>query len=495
MLGYPDDAILRRAALHVPPQDAAALVDLVHAQRRRFDIIRPCSPEYRPLQPGGDVLPGDTPHEQDAAFGQQLRDMGVAIETEIIRDVDDAQHAWDQVRQLDLRTLKIGIPLPRWTEDGFNGDVHHDVNDYMPPLGSPPYDPDGWYAIVDEYIDEPTDERFFAMLERLEEESNTDEFEAQFDDDAPNCKYKTAAGYLVTLNRNKRRSQQVVQHLFRRSLLAGEQWPEIGEVPLRGYAEQYGEPLNPFFQLGGNHIEPICYPSTDGGKVANERIIASFPDDFREEVPAEDLQTLELRKLPKQLVHPWMTLGQIYDPALLMREDAAANKLHYWHLLSFVHDGYHDPFFTLHRVATQGHYFTELRDTDEHPGEVSHYGRFATHPLLDAGRHFLSEFARNFLSGDDPRAIETHRIKLNVMRTALLLMREHLMQGEAVREPNNMPFEHFRRYLDKLEGELSKDHGPAVAEALGGETELYVDDTRALIDEVQTLVAAAPVVE
>ncbi len=58
-----------------------------------------------------------------------------------------------------------------------------------------------------------------------------------------------------------------------------------------------------------------------------------------------------------------------------------------------------------------------------------------------------------------------------------------------------MPFGHFRGYLNKLENELGKDHGPMIADALGGETSLYVDDTRALIDEVEALVAVAPVVD
>ncbi|MEL7372471.1 MAG: hypothetical protein AAFN74_26340, partial [Myxococcota bacterium] len=76
ILGYTDDVITRRARLHLEADDAAKLVKFVHAQRRHFGIERPCHPEYRPLQPGGVVLPGDTPIAQDMAFGEQLQNRG-----------------------------------------------------------------------------------------------------------------------------------------------------------------------------------------------------------------------------------------------------------------------------------------------------------------------------------------------------------------------------------------------------------------------------------
>ncbi|MEN0067497.1 MAG: hypothetical protein AAGA48_35525 [Myxococcota bacterium] len=42
-IAYPDDAILRRAALHVEPELAQDIVRYVHAQRPVFNIAEPCS--------------------------------------------------------------------------------------------------------------------------------------------------------------------------------------------------------------------------------------------------------------------------------------------------------------------------------------------------------------------------------------------------------------------------------------------------------------------
>ena len=66
VIGYPDAAILRRGTLHQPADVTLKIVDFVHAQRRHFKITRPCSPQWNVLQPGGEVLLGNTKRLSDA---------------------------------------------------------------------------------------------------------------------------------------------------------------------------------------------------------------------------------------------------------------------------------------------------------------------------------------------------------------------------------------------------------------------------------------------
>ena len=68
VIGFGDDAILRRGQQHLSAEDALTVRDFVHAQRRRLGIKDVCTTDWRPFQPGGQVLPGSTREEQDAAF-------------------------------------------------------------------------------------------------------------------------------------------------------------------------------------------------------------------------------------------------------------------------------------------------------------------------------------------------------------------------------------------------------------------------------------------
>jgi hypothetical protein len=123
-IGYSDAQMYRRAFSHVMNQATIdAVIDMVHALRAKYNIVQPPDPlTYRPFQPGGAVLPGNSAQERDQAFGQELSDMKLRLMGAPINSVADAQTAWTELAALDLRALRVGIPMNHYTEDKFNND-------------------------------------------------------------------------------------------------------------------------------------------------------------------------------------------------------------------------------------------------------------------------------------------------------------------------------------------------------------------------------------
>ena len=66
------------------------------------------------------MLPGATAPERDRAFGQELQEMGLKLMGAPINSAAEAHAAWDELNAINLRTLKVGIPMNRYTEDIFN---------------------------------------------------------------------------------------------------------------------------------------------------------------------------------------------------------------------------------------------------------------------------------------------------------------------------------------------------------------------------------------
>ena len=69
-------------------------------QGTRFRIERPCSVEWRPFQPGGEVLPGTTPAEQDEAFAAHLR--GAASPITVVLDGGELEVGIDSDMEITL---------------------------------------------------------------------------------------------------------------------------------------------------------------------------------------------------------------------------------------------------------------------------------------------------------------------------------------------------------------------------------------------------------
>lgn len=495
VIGYPDAAILRRAGLHIPAEDAAKVVDLVHAQRRRFNLSRACDPSWRPFQPGGVVLADGAPDdERDLAFLDELKRRDLLLATGTIDNLEDAKTAWQQLQAIDLRHLPSGVELPRWTEDHFNGEEHRTPNDYMAPLPSIPNNPGSWYAREDAYINDPTDENLLGLVDGTMSETNDGGYTEMYEESVLNggCKYSNG-DILVKLRSAKRRSHLIASHLFRMELLGR---PGFYDLPIAAPFPGRTEALNPFFWIGGEMVEPPCY--SDG---AGERAIyESMPDEAKEEVIFSGDDTTILDQYFKDITHAWMTVGQMFDQGLLQTEQQADNKLHYWAELNFDPQYIHEPFFAAHRLAIQSLYWETKRGTPEFPSSTGEFGTFQAHPLLD-GRLFHVVLLHQLpWEADDPMNVPAVRFKTNVMRMLLFLQRDLLQKGEKVHRRDvqadhcaaiGCQVDKFRDLVPNLERRLEDPVGRTTLQPIVENLDYYTTDITALTQEVLDLVAAA----
>ncbi|MEM9875284.1 MAG: c-type cytochrome [Myxococcota bacterium] len=488
VLGYEDHDIMRRAALHLPPDDQVALVNFVHAQRRRFNIAEPCSPRYRPLQPGGEPLPGETPEEQDVAFAEQLIDLESFLVVDVVETLDDARAAYRQLVATNTRTLRTGLRLPRWTEDSFHGHEHATINDYLMGVGRAPLDPDAFYAVEDAYIAEPSDANFYALLDSFEARTHdlgyADAHEAANRKANGRCNaIQKQGGMLGFSDLKKKESAYIVQHLMRAALRGASSWEELPTAPFVGF----GNTLNPFYRLGAQFAEFNCRNADD--------MMASWPDEPAAEIPQSDLDSGEAIELSRQLNHPWQSLGQLYDPALMMREGQTPNQLHYWALHGFTQRAVHLPFYYAHRVAQQIHFYEDLRGTPEHPGE-GFFGGAEVHPVLDGRRLFLRPAGFRRANDDDEtiRGAVSNTMRCNIVRMVLLMQRDLFSQGAGgnsilAREEGDSLNRHWNEWTT-VANQMNDGKRPLFG-PLAERRALCAEGLVSLIDEVRDLGAQA----
>ena len=161
-----DADILRRASFHVGPDDAQSILALV--QRMRTQHVASARDRFaaRPFQPGGEVLPGATHVERDAAFASHLAKKLPALAGDRIATTEQALAAKSQVLAYDLRNEPLGIPFPRWSEDGFHGAEHGTLHDWLPdvsPIPANEADAAVLFGLHDAYIANPTPEALWAI--------------------------------------------------------------------------------------------------------------------------------------------------------------------------------------------------------------------------------------------------------------------------------------------------------------------------------------------
>ncbi|MEM9191108.1 MAG: cytochrome c [Myxococcota bacterium] len=495
VIGYTDDAILRRSGLHIPPELAATVVDLVHAQRRRFNITEPCSRDWRPLQPGGRVLPGDTPEEQDQAYAEELLTRNLTLVSGVVETLDDAQVVFDEMARVNLRDIPMGIALPRWTEDTFNGEEHSSINDYLMGVGRVPNNPTEWYALEDRYINDPSDENFYELLHRVTDETNDMGFAERIRPLAipvnGRCgRIRNMGGLLSFTDENKRRSLLIVQHYMRKAALGQPSWLEEAPVPLLGFAKTYGQASNPFYNIGAQFAEYGC---GNAGPM-----LAEWPAEPAEEIPADDLANGSGSTMLAQLNHPWQTLGTLYDPSLLMQEDfiSGGQNLHYWAMIGFEQDKVHLPFMYFHRIAVQDHYYAR-RGTETHPEVASNFfNQVSVHPLLDGQRLFFRDKSNHVIREDTPRGRVANSIRCNGIRALMLRQRPLFAAGEpgyyVYRQRNQRAnlIDHYRVW-EQFANALDAREGPFLNEAFDGREALCTSELVTLINEVRTLAQAA----
>jgi cytochrome c553 len=439
VIAYDDAAIFRRALPHISPEDTGKVRDLVHAQRRRFGITRPCSTDWRPFQPGGEPLPGDTPAEQDRAFAEQLKQLGILLLTDRIDSLEKARQAFEQLTALDGKKLRIGIELPRWTNDVFNGPDHANFNDWMPGVNVTP-DPAAYEAASDTYLAEPSLANYFE-LERAA---------VGYLGDRPAGLYRE---WFKNATEAKRRFVLLGSHFFRMELLKRGGWNELGQVPFPELASDY----NPFAVLAGMTQEFSCSPeggSFGGGQC--EDLMSTFAPSQVAKFGGPTAEQMNSRF--KDITHSWWTMATIFNQPILGSEDGIDGSFFYW-TFRFPQLDIHHPFMFARLPALREQFFTKLQGTPAFPQRYSY--RPKTHPLL-SNRFFANQKGPLDLDSmpdlEGPNVLDGLRLRVNIIRMFAYLHIELLEGGAAIEgdtEYSPTGKDHFVKYYEALYPQLA----------------------------------------
>jgi len=183
-VGFTDEDIMRRAVGDgLGEAEGQAIVDLVDLQRHRHHMVGDNSPfdpdHFRPLQPGNFPLEGDSDAERDLAFAVNLREThGLKLVSERIDTLADTLAARDELVNLDLNTVRIGIPFDRFSEDPHHGAERNTFHDWIPfaPHEVRREHNEDWYALQDAYILDPTPHNLRALIAAIDEYTTTCRF-------------------------------------------------------------------------------------------------------------------------------------------------------------------------------------------------------------------------------------------------------------------------------------------------------------------------------
>jgi mono/diheme cytochrome c family protein len=468
-IGFSDADILRRAIPQVGVEDARAVLDLVHALRARHRIDRPLHPRrFRLLQPGDEVLPelrqpmvypglaspGEHDAARDAAFARALvDDVGLLLAGTPITTVAAARAAERQLLELDLRSLKVGVPFPRWTEDGFHGQDSNVPNEWVAMLARRPADADpaAYYPLVDAYTQDPSPANLWRMYDAIERTTSGD-------DSAP-----LAARWSL----RKYQALQLASHLLltrSRSLpdpLAGEAITDPAQRRALAIAR------NPFWRVGD--------------AIRQNPLNCNQPDPCTTLPPALDAtinpgdQARERQSYEEKM--SWFWLGFTLDPALVATEDnLAAVSGDYFLALSQPWYQVHNAFVVAAIVTAKANSRSYL---DVRGVALPGHGLWASPRPFMAFKH--SERELHHPPRNDLRYPIHERLWANSFRMYLLLMNDELVRTGKVfdraRTLDNVGFIHqwFGRAL-----EVGQDHAALNAlvaelrQRLGQATEIGV---------------------
>jgi mono/diheme cytochrome c family protein len=396
-IGYTDAQIYRRGFNHVSQPVLDDVVDMVHALRARYNITQPPDPlKFRPFQPGGSVLPGTSAQERDKAFGQELKDMNLRLMGAPINSAADAHKAWDELAALNLRTLRVGIPMNHYTEDIFNNDGvavpcadmhacddHGTIADWMTDVPVIPGAlPANVKAAQDAYLANPTLDTMKAALLTLPRDE-------------------------TSWFKHKYGSVTIANYLFRLQAQ--------GDVNLDKFTKANDTPFpvdmktgmlyNTIWMVGANqrdfiHNVGAALP-TGGGKFS---------------VPKDTLPGLTRNNASEQLqriIVPWFWLGFTFDPSTMNVEpDYVAEGDEYFTQETFLDNGsspIHGAFIVSKRSVEMMKYTTLPRSPNVFPFFHPDLGRYAVTPLVMRSGYF--PVVTNFAEEKNFNTINNYQLK------------------------------------------------------------------------------------
>jgi cytochrome c553 len=392
-IGYTDGQIYRRAFSHVTQDVADGVVDMVHALRARYRVTQPPNPAtFRPFQPGGTVLPGASSAERDKEFGEELKRHDLTlINGTVINSAADARKAYDELVALNLRQLRTGIPLNRWTEDIFNNgdatmkpcadvqlcDDHGTIADWIPDVAQlTPATFATVQPLHDAYLASPSLDTLKNILNGI-----------------PRNEF-----YWIS---SKYSSVQIGSHFFRMQAMGG---MSMDQVPPMTFDVEKGHLLNSMWMVGANTRD---FAHNGGGGTS---ALPVGGGNFA--IPKASSLGLTFNAANQHLARmevPWFWLGWTLDPSTLnTRDDYVAEASEYFTEQTFLDNGsypIHAAFIVSKRTVSVMALGTLPRAPHVFPFYHPDKGTFAVTPMTMRAGYFpeLVNFAeaKNFDAIDD----------------------------------------------------------------------------------------------
>lgn len=295
-VGFDRSDILRRANHHLSSEDSIAIADMIDAQRVLYSIPERDPLTFRPFQPGGYVLAGATSTERDTAFGIELLRRTYMIAIRRIDTLEDARAATNELIVRDLAALPCGIPFNLWSEDIAHGPGHGLLADWVPDV---PHLVKRGHELTcllrrQWYLNDPSEENFWAMWETVREHTETPNNEA-FDALA-------TEKYLALL---------IAQHEFRMEIMGLPPLASNGPIAFVDHPLEYEagvdpdalKPLvpNPAWEIGQFALQNRNYQSTYETLGVPADVVATLSED------------VGLKYQMAALHLPWTWLGWLHD--------------------------------------------------------------------------------------------------------------------------------------------------------------------------------------
>jgi PA14 domain len=346
LLNISDENIQRRANFHVDPATTAKILELIHLVRQSNKITAPKDPQtFRPLQPTGKVLPGDTLAERDYALLNHLKSKLPTLFLERISTVQEATQAKDELMRYNPRKEPIGVEFPRWSEDGFHSPANGTLNDWLterPMVGKTSGDDLQLFALHDTYIFNPTPRNLWAIENAFNHIAK------------PGLMLSEGAKQLspqaADWAKTKASSTLFGQHLLRMEHFGKEDTALRVGFPVMMTADY--KVFDPFFAFGDFGNERSRFEPLLNGGLPPEFMAGLSPERRTPEGFAAMFQ--------KEVLVPWWVMGWTFTPG----ENAVPNWYEYFpqSLLGGRRSGHNLPVhFTLITAKLAGHRtFTEL---------------------------------------------------------------------------------------------------------------------------------------
>jgi len=424
---FDDNTIKRRAEPHTSQfsfqltgSDFRKIEKMIEALRIKYNITPRDHMNFRPLQPGGEVLPGNTAAERDLAFGRQLRNMGFLFVTEPVLTLEDARRHREEWLDINPRTLKIGIPFNRWSEDPHHGEEHATMADWLPDLPRIPREdrPGAWYALQDTYLENPTDENFWEMYD------NERRYTRPIFD-----------GSSERFFHNKYRSVLMAQHMFRMELLERDEFPDRPTLAWFPTREEGAD--NPIWDIG-----LIAHGLRDGADGQTE--FEMPPDVLLRSRPSGTIKSQM-----NTIRVPWFYAGWLFDQGLQHSGGGSSTtQARYFTLHMHIDDGYpiHNAFAITRKLIVEN-FDAQIHDTDL--------------PLNANYENFSNRAFRE--EPDDPAGKEIYRLLTeNSFRMMTLFLQEEIAANGVPTGSEEVDdrisnwlemLEDFERFTEDVEGE------------------------------------------